>query len=95
MDRSCCYVLKVTISFRNSNFSPFEHVTTHHQTLQTWIGLNVTRYHNLNALPHTLPHALPYIVTEISLVLGYSQHVTTRYHHFFLKNINIYIFLYI
>ena len=27
------------------------------QTLQTWIGHNATRYHNLN----TLPHALPYI----------------------------------
>ena len=26
------------------------------QTLQTWIGHNATRYHNLNALPHALPY---------------------------------------
>ena len=30
----------------------FEHVTTHYQTLQTWIGHDATRYHNLNALPY-------------------------------------------
>ena len=47
---------KFAISFSNLNFSQFEHVTTHYQTKQAWIGLNITRYYNLNALP---PHALP------------------------------------
>ena len=28
----------------------FERVTTHYQTLQTWIGHNATRYHNFNPL---------------------------------------------
>ena len=32
----------------------FERVITHYQTLETWIGHNATRYHNLNALPHAL-----------------------------------------
>ena len=59
------------------------------QTLQTWIGHNATRYHNLNVLPH----ALPYIFSEIFLVWGYLQRVTTRYHQFFLKNLNIYLFI--
>ena len=30
----------------------FERVTTHYQTLQTWIGHDATRYHNFNALPY-------------------------------------------
>ena len=34
----------------------FEPVTTHYQTLQTWIRHNATRYHNFKALPHTLPY---------------------------------------
>ena len=37
------------------------------------------RYHILNALPQALPHALPYIFSEIFLVLGNLQRVTTRY----------------
>ena len=45
----------------------FEHVTTHYQTLQTWIGHDATRYHNLNALPHALPHALPYIFSQFNM----------------------------
>ena len=49
---------KFAISFSNLNFSKFEHVTTHYQTPQACIGLNVACYHNLNALPHTLSHAL-------------------------------------
>ena len=57
------------------NFSHFERVTTHYQILKIWIGLNVTRYHNLNALPHALLHALPYIFYKICLVLGYLQRV--------------------
>ena len=27
----------------------FERITTHYQTLQTWISYNATRYHNFNA----------------------------------------------
>ena len=30
----------------------FEKVTSYYQTLQTWIGHNARRYHNLNALPY-------------------------------------------
>ena len=33
----------------------FERVTKHYQTLQTWIGYDATRYHNLNVSPHALP----------------------------------------
>ena len=60
-------------------------------TLQTWIGHNATRYHKLNALPHALPHALPYIFSEICLILGYLQRITTYYRHF-LKKIFVYTF---
>ena len=41
----------------------FERVTTHYQTLQTWIGHNSTRYHNFNALP----------CSQFSMVGGYLQ----------------------
>ena len=51
---------------------------------------NATCYHSLNALPHALPHALLYIFSEICLVL---QRVTTRYHQFIKKHINIYFFM--
>ena len=50
----------------------FERVTTHYQTLQTWIGHNTTCHHNFNSLPHTLP----YIFSQFSLVWGYFQRVT-------------------
>ena len=93
MDRPCCHVWKVSISFSNLNFSHIERVITHYQTLQTWAGLNVMHYHSLNAVPHALPHALPYIFSEIFLILGYLQCVTTRYRYFFKKNINIYFFI--
>ena len=39
----------------------FERVTTHCQTLQTWIGHDATRNYNFKALSHTLPHVLPCI----------------------------------
>ena len=42
------------------------------QTLQTWIGHNAKRYHNLNGLPHALPN----IFSEICLILDYLQRVT-------------------
>ena len=41
----------------------FERVTTHDQTLQTWIGHNLMGYSNLNALPH----ALPYIFSKFNI----------------------------
>ena len=41
----------------------FEHVTTHYQTLQTWIGHYATRYHNFNAGPH----ALSYILSQFNM----------------------------
>ena len=63
-----------------------KHVT-HYQTLETWTGHNATRYHILNALHHALPHALPYIFSEIFLVLGNLQRVTTRYRQFYKKYI--------
>ena len=60
---------------------------TNFQTPQTWLGQNATRYHGLNALPH----ALPYMFSEICLIFGYLQRVTTRYRQSFLKNsINIF-----
>ena len=86
MDKPSCHVWKVTISFSCLSFSHIERVTTHYQTLQTWIGLNETIYYSLNALPHEWR----YFFTEICLVLGYLQHVTTCYHYFFFKNINIF-----
>ena len=39
----------------------FERVTTHYQTLQTWIGHDATRYHNV------LPHALSYIFSYLNM----------------------------
>ena len=81
--------LKIAISFSNLNFIHVERVTTHYHTLQTWIGHNAIRYHNLNSLPH----ALPYVLSDICLVLDYLQRVTTRYHHFLKKTINIYFFV--
>ena len=82
----CLQSLKSCHTFINLNYGLAERVTTHYQTLKTWIGLNVTRYHNLSALPH----ALPYIFSDICLVLGYWLRVTTRYRHFLLKNVNVF-----
>ena len=45
----------------------FERVTTHCQTLQTWIDHDATRYHNFNALPHALPHTLSYISSKCNM----------------------------
>ena len=89
MDRSSCHVWKVAISFSNLNFSNLELVTTNYQALQAWMGLNVTRYHSLNALPHVLPHALSFIFSEICQVLSYLQRVTTRYRYYFFNKILI------
>ena len=53
----------------------FERVSTHYQTLQTWIGHNATRYHNLSALVH----ALLYIFSQFSMVWWL---IATGYHAF-------------
>ena len=42
----------------------FECVTTHYQTLQTWIGHDATRYHNFNASQLVLP----YIFSRFNMV---------------------------
>ena len=59
----------VDVFFRLTKAIPimFEHVTTHYQTLQIWIGHDATRYHNFNALPHALPHALSYIFSQFNM----------------------------
>ena len=62
----------------------FEPATTHYQTLQTWIRHNTTRYHNFNALPHTLP----YIFSQFSMVWDDLQQVTTRYRQIYKKMYN-------
>ena len=42
MDTPCCHAWKVAIYFSNLNFIHIERITTNYQTLQTWVGLNVT-----------------------------------------------------
>ena len=56
----------------------FERVTTHYQTLQTWVGHNATHYHNLNVL-HTHYHTC---YCTFSLSLTWIGHNATRYHNF-------------
>ena len=53
----------------------------------TWVDHNATRYHNFNMLLH----ALPYIFSQFSVVWGYLQRVTTRYHQIY-KKVYILIF---
>ena len=50
----------------------FEHVTTHYQTLQTWIGHDATRYHTRY---HMRYHTF-------SLSLTWIDHNAKRYHNF-------------
>ena len=59
-----------------------ERVTTHYQTLKTWIDHIATRYHNFTALPHALLHALPYIFSQFSMALGFLQCVTIKSMHY-------------
>ena len=91
----CLQSLKVAMWFSNLNFSQIERVTTHYQTIQTWIGHNVMRYHNFISLPYALPHALLHIFSWSSMVWGYLQRVTTRYrqidkkiYYYYFKNID-------
>ena len=70
----------------------FEHLATHYQTLETWIGHNASRYPNLKALPHALPVALLYMFSKICLVLGNLQRATTRYCHIYKKVYTYYFF---
>ena len=82
-------MLPVDTHFALSKVIPitFEHLATHYQTLETFMGYNATHYLNLNALPNMLPHALPQDFSEICLVLGNLQRVTTRYRQFYEKYI--------
>ena len=43
----------------------FGHVTTHYQTLQTWIDYNATCCHNFNALPHPLPYIFSEFIMDM------------------------------
>ena len=61
----------------------FERVTTHCQTLKTWIGHNTMRYQNFNMLPH----ALAYIFSQFSIVWGYLERLTMRYRQVYIKNV--------
>ena len=51
----CMFItyISVNILFPLTKAIPimFERVTTHYETLPTWIGHNATRYSNSNALP--------------------------------------------
>ena len=71
------------------NFNALPHALPYISLISTRVGYDATRYHNFNALPHVLP----YIFSDICLILGYLQWVTTRYRQFILKNINIHFFL--
>ena len=75
----------VDIPFTQSKAIPiiFEHLATHYQTLETWIGHNATRYPNLNVLPHVLS----YIFSKILLVLGNLPRSTTRFRQIYKKYI--------
>ena len=60
-------------------------------TIQTWLSYDARCCDKLKTLPHALPYALTYIFSEIYVVLGYVQQVTTPYHrHFFFVNTKIY-----
>ena len=56
--KKCIFIhyIYVDILFPGTKVIPisFERVTTHYQTLHTWIGHNVVRYYNFSALPHAL-----------------------------------------
>ena len=49
--------------------------------IPAWIGHNATRYHNCNPIGQ----ALPYIFSQFSMVWGYLQRVTRRYHQIYKK----------
>ena len=51
----------------------------------TWVDHNAMRYHNFNVLLH----ALPYNFSQFSMVWGYLQRVTTRYHQIYKQYILI------
>ena len=58
-------------------------------TLQTWIGQNATRYHNLN----DLPLALPCIISYFSRVWGLFASGYRALPSIILKNVNIHFFV--
>ena len=82
LDSSCCHQHQQQ-RYHNENTKKaipimFGHVTTHYQTLKTWIGHDVTHYHNFNALPHSLPQVLH----TFSPSLTRRGHNAKPYHNF-------------
>ena len=69
--KTCIFIhdMYVDILFLLTKAIPFmfECVTTHYQTLQTYIDHDAMRYHNFNALPHALLHTLPYIFSQFNM----------------------------
>ena len=54
----------------------FERVTTHYQTLQTWMLHNATSYRNF----YVLPHALAYIFSQFNMGMQRITITLTCYH---------------
>ena len=84
-DKICMFIhyMYVDILFPLTKVIPimFEHVTTHYQTLEIWIGHNAMCYRNFNVFPH----ALPYIFSQFNMVWGYLQRVTKHYRRIYKK----------
>ena len=62
------------LGYKVTFYHMFERVTTHYQTLQTWIGHDATRYRNFNVLRD----ALPYIFPKFIMVWDYLQCITVK-----------------
>ena len=71
------HYMYVDIFFPPSKAIPiiFEHVNTHYQTLQTWIGYNATHYHNLTHY-HMRYHTF---FSQFCMVCSYLQRVAECY----------------
>ena len=71
---------RVTIT--STRYHTRYHMRYHSFSLSlTWIGHDTKRYHNFNVLLQ----ALLYIFSKFSMVWGYLQRVTTRYHQIYKK----------
>ena len=76
------------ITITSTRYHTRYHMRYHTFSLSlTWIGHKAKRYHNFNVLLHMLP----YNFSKFSMVWGYLQRVTTRYHQIY-KKIYINIF---
>ena len=72
---------------RYHKFNALPHALPYIFSQFTWIGHNAKLYHNFNVLLHVSP----YIFSKFSMVWGYLQCVTMRYHQIY-KKIHIKIF---